>query len=145
MEVIEPSPIIPSDEIGKTTFSNVSEFINFIFLGSIYSIKNTLSFSISLDGSVIKIISPNFNNNSPSESGSSTWIFVVIGSSFDKFLKSVISKLTENVLLFSSVNFPSFKREFKLFKLNFSLVIINFPLNNHLSILIELSTSFQTV
>ena len=62
MDVIEPSPIIPSDEMGKTVFSNVSELINFIFFGSIYSIKNTLLFNISFVGSVIKIISPNFNN-----------------------------------------------------------------------------------
>ena len=57
-----PSPITPSGDICNTVFSNVSLLINLIFVGSIYSIKKTLSFSISLVGSEITMMSPNFNN-----------------------------------------------------------------------------------
>ena len=53
--------MIPSCDICNIVFSKVSLFINLIFVGSMYSIKKICSFKISLVGSEIKIISPNFN------------------------------------------------------------------------------------
>ena len=63
--LILPSPITPSLDICNTVFSKVSLLINLILEGSMYSIKKIWSFNISLVGSEIKIISPNFKMVEP--------------------------------------------------------------------------------
>ena len=112
--LILPSPITPSLDICNTVFSKVSLFINLILEGSMYSIRKIWSFNISLVGSEIKIISPNFNNissgfftimassfkfsssnspssNSPSSnSPSSITMSLIIGSSFNSLFETIL-------------------------------------------------------
>ena len=105
--LILPSPITPSLDICNTVFSKVSLFINLILEGSMYSIRKIWSFNISLVGSEIKIISPNFNNissgfftimassfessssNSPS-SNSTLPTSLIIGSSFNSLFETIL-------------------------------------------------------
>ena len=110
--LILPSPITPSLDICNTVFSKVSLFINLILEGSMYSIRKIWSFNISLVGSEIKIISPNFNNissgfftimassfkfsssNSPSSnspsSNSTLPTSLIIGSSFNSLFETIL-------------------------------------------------------
>ena len=110
--LILPSPITPSLDICNTVFSKVSLLINLILEGSMYSIKKIWSFNISLVGSEIKIISPNFNNissgfftimassfkfsssNSPSSnspsSNSTLPTSLIIGSSFNSLFETIL-------------------------------------------------------
>ena len=95
--------MIPSCDICNIVFSKVSLFINLIFVGSMYSIKKICSFKISLVGSEIKIISPNFNIISLSLfSLVSIFVSIFVSSTFvpstSAFVSSIIGATSDSSL-----------------------------------------------